>query len=466
MKLSIACFFVTIAVAVISFAGEVSPKNKFFLESALKKDDLGIWVGNEDFSLNPNKKFTPASLVKILTTGAFLKHYPENRRVMTKVLSKAEVVEGRLKGDLYLVGGGNPVFHQSDMLALVDSFIASGVRVVEGDLYIDDFLFKKEWYGPDRKNNLFGNGFDGPAGAMSFSWNSINLKINPGSKVGDAAQVLADFQNSYVNIVNKIKTSSGETKLEISSELGSDGLRETFVVSGQISRGSGEKKLSKEVADPSFWSLAQFAALAQSRGVVFNGKFKRGRAPMESRQLGVTRGVRIQEAVLLMNHFSNNYISEMLCKLMSTIDGRSEVALEDGVILINKYLEGLGLNKADFEVYDSSGLSRKNKVTARVLFAAMDQLANSLSVGPVFVNSLALNGREGTLETRFRSASSDLVVRGKTGTLRGVVSLAGFIERKAKPPLPFVFIYNGPEENSKVIEVFDSWVLKLSRLNE
>jgi PBP4 family serine-type D-alanyl-D-alanine carboxypeptidase len=89
----------------------------------------------------------------------------------------------------------------------------------------------------------------------------------------------------------------------------------------------------------------------------------------------------------------------------------------------------MGLDSSSIVVKDASGLSRENKVTASL----MGQLLYKIQVDPVLVQiveGLPIGGKTGTLRHRYLKTAPKAVglVKAKTGTLTGVVSLAGYLQ--------------------------------------
>jgi D-alanyl-D-alanine carboxypeptidase len=126
--------------------------------------------------------------------------------------------------------------------------------------------------------------------------------------------------------------------------------------------------------------------------------------------------------------WSDNQLSERMAKLASKYAGNefndSGVAITFAEILIS-----FGINPAQMEVIDASGLSTENKVTAHVLA----QLLYKIHSDPVLsqlIDGLPVGGQSGTLQTRYIKTAPDAVglVKAKTGTLTGTVSLAGYVQ--------------------------------------
>lgn len=137
------------------------------------------------------------------------------------------------------------------------------------------------------------------------------------------------------------------------------------------------------------------------------------------------------KVVKMMDWFllwSDNQLSERMAKLASKYAG-NEFNDEGVAITFAEILISFGINPAQMEVIDASGLSRENKVTAHVLA----QLLYKIHSDPVLsqlIDGLPVGGQSGTLQTRYIKTAPDAVglVKAKTGTLTGTVSLAGYVQ--------------------------------------
>jgi D-alanyl-D-alanine carboxypeptidase len=137
------------------------------------------------------------------------------------------------------------------------------------------------------------------------------------------------------------------------------------------------------------------------------------------------------QVIKMVNWFmlwSDNQLSERMAKIASRYAG-NEFSDEGVAITFAEILIFYGINPAQIEVIDASGLSRQNKVTAHVLA----QLLFKIHSDPVLsklIESLPVGGISGTLQSRYIKTAPDAVglVKAKTGTLSGTVSLAGYVQ--------------------------------------
>jgi len=124
--------------------------------------------------------------------------------------------------------------------------------------------------------------------------------------------------------------------------------------------------------------------------------------------------------------YSDNVLSQRLAMLAT---GRSGYPLtEEGMnSMIFDKISSLGVDTTGMNFIDGSGLSRKNKVSALTVSQLLLKVRTDPRLKSIYEH-LPISGESGTLISRYHETAPQAVglVRAKTGSIRGVVSLAGF----------------------------------------
>jgi D-alanyl-D-alanine carboxypeptidase/D-alanyl-D-alanine-endopeptidase (penicillin-binding protein 4) len=158
-------------------------------------------------------------------------------------------------------------------------------------------------------------------------------------------------------------------------------------------------------------------------------------APPEATPLTGVQSPTMAEIVARANVPSDNYVAEMLAKGMGAAFGAGGTTRE-GASVIRTTIRGLG---ARAQVTDGSGLSRWNRIAPRQVVRLLTRMADD----PVFVGSLPVAGRSGTLSTRLRRTPAQDACKAKTGSLIGVSALAGYCDTAGGARVAFAFLMNG-----------------------
>ena len=133
---------------------------------------------------------------------------------------------------------------------------------------------------------------------------------------------------------------------------------------------------------------------------------------------------------------------------------------------VQQALTGLGVDTNGYRLRDGSGLSRNNLATPRTLVSTLKAMYHGRG-HDVFLASLPVAGISGTLKNRLQQTSAQGTVRAKTGTLRGVKALSGYLDHPEYGTLVFSIITNQPinQSSTNVVKGIDDIVVQLSKLS-
>ena len=429
------CLFLIVTSAQQCFADALGERLKNVIKKHhFNEQTLGLYIedeGKEIFNVNANRLMVPASLTKIVTGAAVLNAFPLNKKFETKLLAKAPIVQGALKGDLCLKGGGDPSFVSEKMWYLVNEVKRTGLTNIEGDISVDATRFDEELFDSGRESVRVDRAFDAPISAASFNWNSTNIFIRPGAAVGASARVFLDPENEYLELENKTKTvaKSGIKTLEASRVKAGD--HDKIIVSGSISDNAPEAVIYKSISNPNLWIGMHLKEFLKQRGITLKGKVKVAACENGANAIAISPSKNLNEILSDMLKFSNNFVAEMLAKNLAAENSASPAKMKDGIEEIKKYMD---------------------------IALVLNTIKNDFLIFPEFLSGLPIAGVDGTLKNRMKKGEQTLV-RAKTGYLDGVVGLAGYIGRKNDSPLIFVFMYNGDyDHGSAARPLFDDLI--------
>ncbi len=199
-----------------------------------------------------------------------------------------------------------------------------------------------------------------------------------------------------------------------------------------IAQRSGEpvKKLQVYYNDLYSKDVANFKAYYKKRGViativsVSDSKAK----SLATEQIFYSTSPTVKEIMNWFLVWSDNVVSERMARLASRAAGNQ--FNEQGVAkTFDKVLRELGIDPSKIIIKDASGLSKQNKLTANIL----SQLLYKIHSDPLFsqlIDGLPVSGKTGTLSKRYIESAPQAIglVKAKTGTLSGTVSLAGYVQ--------------------------------------
>jgi len=137
-----------------------------------------------------------------------------------------------------------------------------------------------------------------------------------------------------------------------------------------------------------------------------------------------------------------------------------------GPEVVRAALTPLGVDPNSFRQVDGSGLSRYNMAKPQTFVSIL----RGMDASPgryIFYRSLPIAGQSGTLRNRFLNTSVQGKVRAKTGTLRGVRALSGYLEHPRRGTLVFSIMVNQPgQSGTTMLRAIDQMVLSLMAVED
>jgi len=198
-------------------------------------------------------------------------------------------------------------------------------------------------------------------------------------------------------------------------------------------------------ADPAAAAALEFAALLTVDGVTVTGVPTLVHATAASPTLASVSSPPMSELVQGMLGRSDNDLAEALSRQVAIATGQP-ASFAGGVVAVKQAIANLGVDPSGLATVDASGLSPLDRVKPAALLALL-----RLAVDPghprlaPILGGLPVAGFSGTLSGRFvgPAAAGAGLIRAKTGTLDGVVALAGYLQDSSGATLVFATIATG-----------------------
>jgi D-alanyl-D-alanine carboxypeptidase/D-alanyl-D-alanine-endopeptidase (penicillin-binding protein 4) len=418
--------------------------------------------GRTLYALNSGKAFRPASTQKLVTTAAALDAFGPEARLRTTLEAAGRLdAKGRILGDLYLVGRGDPNLSArvspgrptAAFEAMSEALVAAGVRRVEGRLIGHEGAFTGDRRGSSWTWEDLAWGYGTEVSALSYADNLVEASLAPGERLGDPAVLKLVPDSGCLSVVSTVSTMEARPlhdEVTLLREPGSNEVRFT----GRVPLGGGwNGRLA--VADPASCTAAVFASVLEAKGIqIASGVATSHDAlPPDTRMLAAYEGLPMAEMIKVVNKESQNLHAEMLLRLVGLKNGEGSV--EKGALAAFALAERLGVPATGWSIQDGSGLSRADLLTPAglaALLVAMDRHPHAAA----FRDSLPIAGVDGTLETRMRGTAAEKRVLAKTGTSQLINALAGYVTTVRGERLAFaVFVNNHAGKSREAIRAID-----------
>lgn len=191
----------------------------------------------------------------------------------------------------------------------------------------------------------------------------------------------------------------------------------------------GEGPDGRYVADPARAAATAFAAALGSKGITVRGAPQPAVSAPTAAEVAAVESAPLGEIVERTVAVSDNNAAEVIAHHLG-LAVRQDASFAGGAAAVVQVLQQLGVNTAGSTVYDGSGLSRRNRLTAETLLGVLRVVASGEHPRlRQVVTGLPVAGFTGSLQWRFDDvpAAARGRVRAKTGTLTGVSGLAGIV---------------------------------------
>jgi D-alanyl-D-alanine carboxypeptidase/D-alanyl-D-alanine-endopeptidase (penicillin-binding protein 4) len=431
---------------------------------------VGLENGQTLYKRNNEQAFTPASNTKLFTTATALERLRPNFTFRTILFRNGEVdSSGVLRGNLVIVGTGDPTLsanfwgHPLGILDVwADSLRNQGIRAVAGDIIGEDVTPAKQPAGVDSFDEE-GGWSTQRMGGLVFDENRVVVRAVPGATVGDTASIdvqpplgfaiknkVSTIATQYVWKREKYRNKRGRmrtrrVKVAAGEVLDVAMIGDTLMVSGAVGNRSSVRSTQFYAADPARNFAAVLTAVLRGKGIEVQGQPKSrtgsAGAPQTSPLVPVAgySSPPLSEFVKIINKESNNFYAECLLRTIGAEVKGSRTA-QAGLLAESDFLKEIGLKQAYFE--DGCGRSHGSSVSPDDVLKLLRYMHTRPS-WDVFYGSLAVAGMDGTLRGRMTGAAQALGnVHAKTGTIRGVSALSGYVLARNGKMFAFSILVN------------------------
>jgi D-alanyl-D-alanine carboxypeptidase/D-alanyl-D-alanine-endopeptidase (penicillin-binding protein 4) len=423
-------------------------------QPALEHSYWGVLVkslktGDTLYALNPRKLMMPASNMKIVTLAAAAERLGWDYTYETQLFAAGEIESGILRGDLIVVGSGDPSLMEKDAVGLfadwAERLTASGVRTIAGRIIGDDDAFEDNGLGFGWSWDDLPDDYAAAVSALQFNENAVRVTISPGPMAGDSAGVSVTPPGSGLAVVSSVITSATGTASSISTHRLPGSMR--LELGGSIPLANAPATLTVSVENPTLFFVSALRGALIAHGIDVRGPAvdiddlhdapPRPRAPLVAHRSAPlsTLATRLMKA-------SQNLYAETFLKTLATTSPRTA---ERGRTEAATILQAWGVGPEGLIQRDGSGLSRYDYVTADALVTILTHVDRDDRLRAPFESALPIAGRDGTLANRLKGTAAEGNARAKTGSMSNVRGLSGYVSSADGEPLVFSILANNFE---------------------
>ena len=390
--------------------------------------------------INSGIMMLPASNMKLVSTGAALHALGSDWQFETSIGYDGTIEDDILRGDLYIVGGGDPTLGSKDSIAVAlehtfaqwEAMIrVAGISRIDGRIIGDGRAFEgmaeePTWLLEDA-GTYYGTGTTG----LMFYENMQSFSVSAGAHVGDAVNIKPYYPEApWMEF--RYNCSTGEEGTGDLLYMYATDLAPVAEIRGTFGVDRAAKRVDCANKFPEYTCAYYFYNYLKKKGLTCTGgpsDARSGVAPASSLTLlGSSFSPTLDRIVFETNHASNNLFAETLLRTLGK-ELRQSACYDSSYVALDAVLKELSVDiSRGVKVQDGSGLSRQNYVSADFLCRFLDAMMDSPSYDS-FLASLPSPGGNGTLQYNMKGQPLALRerIKVKSGSMDGVRCYSGYI---------------------------------------
>jgi serine-type D-Ala-D-Ala carboxypeptidase/endopeptidase (penicillin-binding protein 4) len=417
------------------------------------------------YNRDGDRLFSPASNVKLITTAVALRQLGAATRLRTSVYQLPSTGN---RANLVVVGRGDPSLTVAKLQSIGQQLQQRGIRQI-GQMSFDDGYFRGEQLNSGWEWGDLSTDYAPAINGLMLNQNSNPLIVSPQQIGLPLKYTWKDPSINYWQVDNQSLTTatSQDNRVDASALFG----KSTIRLTGKLAQNTTATQIDLPLVDPaaSFMSAVR-QSLNRSGISIGSSRIVVGQNTFNLSEIAAIDSPTISELINETNQRSNNVYAEVLLKSIGHTHPTHYTSNEDtsilGIAIVKQHLTAMGIDPQAYSLHDGSGLSRHNLVAPTTFIRVLSAMATT-PFGQIYRDSLPIAGISGSLKNRMKGTIAQGIVRAKTGSMSGVVSLSGYINSPKYSPLVFSIILDRHDRStSQMVKVVDEIVVTLARLQQ
>lgn len=410
--------------------------------------------GKELFHLNGDLALAPASIAKTVSTGCSLRAVGPQFQFETLFGYRGKIVGDKLEGDLVIRGGGDPTLVIEDLREITEKLrFIYGIKSIHGNLVFDVSYF-------GTKSLPISEGFEGDNGRSfaadltptPMNQNSFSIWAAPNHREENEV-IVSSLPNDLIDVklINKVKIGGGN-----SLSVDYDVEKKRATVFGSIDSNAEPKSMYRSVAD----NYDYYYALMQKLWTNSGGEWRKTPYKIETKSVDMIvlwkhQSRSLAKILMDINKLSLNLGAELLFLNAGAQKKQWPASYEKSLGMLGECLHDLQIPEGGIHLTNASGLSRQATIKTSALTKFLFEMSKS-NFAPEYLSSFSLMGIDGTTKSRLPESAGR--VRVKTGSIKGVRSIAGYLYKNHQP-FTFALILNGIDPSDASVKKSEDQII-------
>ncbi|MGL5318067.1 MAG: D-alanyl-D-alanine carboxypeptidase/D-alanyl-D-alanine endopeptidase, partial [Bacteroidales bacterium] len=361
-------------------------------------------------------------------------------------------------------GKGDPTI-DSRYFKRADSFVgyiasslrSKGIHKITGNIILNNSLYGTEVCAPKWSWDDMGNYYAAGIWGLNFKDNLYELTLKSGEK-GQTPQIVSVVPD-VPNMTFSMQLKAASNTKDSAYIYGAPFQSQRFVY-GSIPANRSSFTIKGDMYDPNVVLISELKKQFKISGISVDGSWRveYEQQPKGNQLAPPYSSPTLREIVKIVNYQSNNLFADGLLRLVAQKGGSGFHLFDQGVSRELALWDSKGLSKGGMLIFDGSGLSPMNRVTTDYLSRMLALSMKEQQIAESFYNSLPIAGKEGTVKSLFSDGSMGNRLRLKSGSMGGVLSYAGFLDKGGKRYAIAIIVNHFDASHSVVRSRIEKWI--------
>ncbi|RUM74690.1 MAG: D-alanyl-D-alanine carboxypeptidase/D-alanyl-D-alanine-endopeptidase [Sulfurovum sp.] len=439
---------------------------KAITHSGIPKADISLIIKHagestsEIASLNAHQIRKPASVIKVLTLYATLLELGFDHRWKTSFYYTGTLHDGVIDGDLIIKGYGDPTLGSKDIGQIIDALRAKGIKKINGHIVIDRSFFHVGGENSSHFDEHTYSPYNAMPDAMMFNERVSVICIRP----RENAVIKKGMDQSY-DVVDKL------VKLNVPCrgryawpgiKIDPTAPKPKVYLRGKISKKCAERRICKVITKPYLSFYYALKEAMKNAGIAAPGTLRLAKLPHDATLLFHHYSPPLESILAKTAKKSDNLFARHLLLYLGAKHYGAPATMTKGRAAVREVLKAHGIMGTERLTIDNgSGLSRSARLDADLLANVLDHAYTHY--GNRWMNLLSIAGVDGTIKRRFRGTVVKNRAWMKTGTLKRVKNIAGYVKNQQGKLYTVVILVNtnrGRWKASQLQNEIISWLVR------
>lgn len=402
---------------------------------------VDLTTGETLYQRKANQTFTPASNMKLFSDAAALLILGPDYRFQTQLSTDASSLDkGILHGSLYLHMPGDPSFMQRHLDELLSQLTTLGINQIQGNVVLVSNHNVVNAYAPGIAVKDLTYSYGAPVAPVMIDENRLTVTVNPAYRVGEPALVEFNEPGAAVILDNQVKTAAKTAGCGIDYKMDGDN---HLTVRGCVRAGQWAVQQRIAIRNPLSYAQKLIKLRLEKLHIKLDGQVILGNAPASSALIATHASKPINQLMAdTLKPSDNLYADSLYLAAAAKLQG-SPLNWPQAQPVVKKFLQQqTGINLESAILTDGSGLSRNDLLTPQQTVGLLQYLHNRFPLAYEYISALPIAGQDGTLQRRLRKPTQQGLIRAKTGTMTGIMSLSGYLYTANGHTLAFAIFIN------------------------